>query len=111
MKPSQPAATSVLRSCDTDTVKTEIAPDGTRKRVLRYESLGEVPRKQASEVLDQPITAAGNKLPTRSRVTFRGVASDGEVSVLPMYKHSTPNASTLHAEEAPVAAVRRDGDL
>jgi integrase len=69
--------------------ETEIAPDGTRKRVLRYEALGEVPRKQASEVLNQRITAAGNKVPTRSRVTFRGLASDWEVSVLPMYKHST----------------------
>jgi integrase len=69
--------------------ETEIAPDGTRKRVLRYEALGEITRKQASETLNQRITAAGNKMPTRSRVTFRTLASEWEGSVLPMYKHST----------------------
>ena len=68
----------------------EIAPDGTRKKVLRYEALGEVTRKQASDMLSQRITAAGNgKAPTRSRVTFRTLAGEWDASVLPMYKHST----------------------
>ena len=68
----------------------EIAPDGTRKKVLRYESLGEVTRKQAADTLAQRITAAGNgKATTRSRVTFRTLAGEWEISVLPMYKHST----------------------
>ena len=48
----------------------EIVPDGTRKKVLRYEALGEVTRKQASDTLNQRLMAAGNgKAPTRSRVT------------------------------------------
>jgi integrase len=68
----------------------EIAPDGTRKKVLRYEALGEVTKKQASDTLAQKLAAAGNgRAPTRSRVTFRTLASEWEASVLPMYKHST----------------------
>ena len=68
----------------------EIAPDGTRKKVLRYEALGEVTRKQASDTLAQKLAAAGNgKAPTRSRVTFRTLAGEWDASVLPMYKHST----------------------
>ena len=68
----------------------EIAPDGTRKKVLRYEALGEVSRKQASDTLAQRMAAAGDgKAPTRSRVTFRTLASEWDASVLPMYKHST----------------------
>ena len=64
----------------------EIAPDGTRKKVLQYESLGEVTRKQASETLNQRITAAGNsKTASRSRVTFRTLAGEWDASVLPMY--------------------------
>ena len=68
----------------------EIAPDGTRKKVLRYEALGEVTRKQATDTLALRMTAAGNgKAPTRSRVTFRTLAGEWDASVLPMYKHST----------------------
>jgi integrase len=68
----------------------EIAPDGTRRKVLRYEALGEVTRKQASETLNQRVTAAGNrKTPTRSHVTFRTLAGEWDATVLPMYKHST----------------------
>ena len=70
--------------------ETEIAPDGTRRRALRYEALGEVTRKRASEILNQRLTAAGHsKAPTRSRVTFRTLAGEWDTSVLPMYKHST----------------------
>jgi len=68
----------------------EIAPDGTRKRVLRFESLGEVTRKQASETLAQRMGAAGTSgRPARSRITFRTLAGESGTSVLPMYKHST----------------------
>ncbi len=64
----------------------EIAPDGTRRKVLRYEALGEVTRKQASETLNQRVTAAGNrKTPTRSHVTFRTLAGEWDATVLPMY--------------------------
>jgi integrase len=70
--------------------ESEIAPDGTRRKVLRYETLGEITRKQAANVLTQRITAAGtSKAPTRSRVSFRTLAGEWDASVLPMYKHST----------------------
>jgi hypothetical protein len=70
--------------------ETEIAPDGTRKKVLRYEALGEVTRKVASDTLSQKRAAAGARTaPMRSRVTFRTLASEWDASVVPMYKHST----------------------
>src|SRR3954467_11991326 len=47
----------------------EIAPDGTTQRVLRYENLGPVSRKEASGILAQRLVEAG-KAPMRSRVTF-----------------------------------------
>jgi integrase len=68
----------------------EIAPDGRTKRALRYEALGQISRGEAAEILAQRMAAAGNgKTPTRSRVTFRALASDWQANVLPMYKHST----------------------
>ena len=68
----------------------EIAPDGTRKRVLRFKSLGDVTRKIASETLAQRMGAAGaSGTPARSRITFRTLAGEWGTSVLPMYKHST----------------------
>jgi integrase len=67
----------------------EIAPDGTTRKVLRYETLGQISRGEASDVLAQKVAAASGKAPTRSRVTFRTLATEWQVSVLPMYKHST----------------------
>jgi integrase len=68
----------------------EIAPDGTRQKVQRYEALGEVTRKQASDTLAQRMAAGGNgNKPTRSRVLFRALAAEWQAHVLPMYKHST----------------------
>jgi integrase len=68
----------------------EIAPDGTRRKVLRYEALGKVSRKQATDTLQQRMSAAGSSTPAiRSRVTFRTLADEWDSSVLPMYKHST----------------------
>src|SRR5687767_1125244 len=68
----------------------EIAPDGTTRRALRYERLGPMSRREASQILAQKMAAAsGNKAPTRSRVTFGTLASEWETTVLPMYKHST----------------------
>ena len=68
----------------------EIAPDGTQQKVLRYESLGEVTRKEASTALAQRVAAGGNSnKPTRSRVLFRTLAAEWQAHVLPMYKHST----------------------
>jgi integrase len=68
----------------------EIAPDGTRRRTQRYEALGEVTRKQASDTLAQRMAAGGKSgQPTRSRVVFRTLAAEWLTHVLPMYKHST----------------------
>ncbi len=70
--------------------ETEIAPDGTTRRVLRYETLGQVSRRHAGDLLAQRLVAAGNsKAPVRSRVAFRTFASEWQAHVLPMYKHST----------------------
>jgi integrase len=70
--------------------ETEIAPDGTRRKILRYEALGDVTKKQASDTLAQKLAAASNRAgPMRSRVTFRTLAGEWEKSVVPMYKHST----------------------
>jgi integrase len=66
----------------------EIAPDGTKKRVLRYENLGSVPRRHATEILAQRLAAAG-QTPRRPLLTFRRLAQEWQRTVLPMYKHST----------------------
>jgi integrase len=68
----------------------EIAPDGTRTRVLRYERLMPMSRRQASAILAQRVAVASSqKAPTGSRVTFRTLANEWQTTVLPMYKHST----------------------
>jgi integrase len=68
----------------------EIAPDGTKKRVLRYETLGKMSRREASDILREKLAAASrSNTPIRSRVTFRTIATEWDTSVLPMYKHST----------------------
>jgi integrase len=68
----------------------EIAPDGTRRKAQRYEALGEVTRKLASDTLAQRMAAGDNgSKPMRSRVAFRTLAAEWEAHVLPMYKHST----------------------
>lgn len=68
----------------------EIAPDGTTRRVLRYETLGQMSRRKASDILAQKMAAVSSKKePTRSRVTFRTLANEWQTTVLPMYKHST----------------------
>src|SRR5439155_20775027 len=67
----------------------EIAPDGTTKKVLRYEALGKISRGEAAEILTRKLAAAGTKLPTRSRVTFQTLVNEWKATVLPMYKYST----------------------
>lgn len=68
----------------------EVAPDGTLRRVLRYETLEPMSRREATQILAQKLAAAsdGSK-PTRSRVTFATLATEWQETVLPMYKHST----------------------
>lgn len=67
----------------------EIAPDGTKQKVLRYEALGEVSRKEAAERLAQKLATTGTNRAIRSRVTFRTIATSWETHVMPMYKTST----------------------
>jgi integrase len=67
----------------------EIAPDGTKKRVLRYERLGPMSRREAADILAQKLAKGCGKAPTRSLVTFGTLASEWQAAVLPMYKHST----------------------
>ncbi len=68
----------------------EIAPDGTRKKALRYETLGEVTRKEAANALAQRMAAASAaRGPVRSRVTFRTLVNQWLDSVVPLYKPST----------------------
>lgn len=70
--------------------ETEIAPDGTTRRVLRYESLDVESRRDASTILTQRLAAVSSRArPTRSQVLFRTLVADWDASVLPMYKHST----------------------
>ncbi|MEO8680186.1 MAG: tyrosine-type recombinase/integrase [Vicinamibacterales bacterium] len=68
----------------------EIAPDGTARRALRYETLGPMSRKDAADILAQRLAAAGSsRAPVRSRVAFRTFAREWQAHVMPMYKHST----------------------
>ena len=69
----------------------EIAPDGTIKKRLCYEALGNISRAEAGEILRRKMAEFGSSDgPTRSRVTFLTLAQQWEVDVLPTkYKHST----------------------
>jgi integrase len=67
----------------------ELAPNGTLRRVLRYETLGQVSRKRATQILAERLAAAGGRTPARSLVTFGTVANQWLKIVLPMYKTST----------------------
>lgn len=67
----------------------EVAPDGTKQRVIRYENLGLVSHADAKRLLAQRVAVAGSPAPPRSRVTFAALAAEWQVHVVPMYKHST----------------------
>jgi len=68
----------------------EIAPDGSRKMVNRCEALGQISKREASDMLAQRLAAsAQGDGPMRSRVRFEAVAAEWERTVLPMYKKST----------------------
>lgn len=57
--------------------------------MLRYEALGDVTRKIASDTLARKLVVAGeDTTPMRSRITFRTLVGEWEASVMPMYKHS-----------------------
>ena len=67
----------------------EIVADGSTKRVLRYETLGPVLKGEATQTLAERLALAGAKRPLRSHILFETLAAQWEVTVLPMYKHST----------------------
>ena len=67
----------------------EIAPDGSRKKVLRYKTLGPVSKKEASRILSNHLALAGTNRIQRPRVLFEMLAAQWEDTVLPMYKYST----------------------
>jgi len=68
----------------------EITPDGTVKRVLRYEALERMSRRAAANVLAARVSAAQqSKGPLRSRVRFDTLAAEWQRTVMPMYKTST----------------------
>jgi hypothetical protein len=67
----------------------EVVPDGTKKRVLRYENLGAMSHTEAKQILAQRVAAAGIPGRARSRVSVATLAAEWQVHVLPMYKHST----------------------
>ena len=70
--------------------ETETSPDGTRKRVLRYERLGEMSRKHAADILMQRVAAANTTHVVAPLTwTFRELAAQWQATVLPMYKPST----------------------
>jgi integrase len=58
--------------------------------VLRYQALGDISQRVASNALAQKLAKAGlSTRPTRSQVTFQTLAAEWEATVVPMYKHST----------------------
>src|SRR4051794_39544516 len=69
----------------------EMAPDGGLKKRLCYEALGDVTRAEAGEILRRKVAnSGGSDGPKRSRVTFRTLAQQWQIDVLPTkYKHST----------------------
>ncbi len=96
--------------------ETEIGSDGTRKRVLRYETLGEMSRKQAKDILAQRVAATSTKTITApSTLTFRELVVQWQTTVLPMFKYSTRKHRTFFARkhliprfgDRPVSAMTR----
>ena len=80
--------------------ETEISPDGTLKRVLSYETLGEMSRKKAGDILAQQVAAASTKtIAVRSELTFRELVVQWQATVLPMDKHSTRKHRTFFAKK------------
>ncbi len=70
--------------------ESEIAPDGTTKRVLRFQTLGAMPQREAAKILSRKIMAATDgATQNRACITFDTLVEEWMASVLPMYKPST----------------------
>src|SRR6266700_3731441 len=72
--------------------ETELTKDGSKKRVFRYERVGEISRKEAADILAQRIAASANKPIARTCITFQELVNEWKATVLPMYKLSTRKA-------------------
>ncbi len=70
-----------------------LMPDGSIRRVLKFETLGSVSKKEAVQKLQDRLAAC--QAPRRGPVTFQELASTWKATVLPMYKYSTQKG---HAE-------------
>ena len=64
-----------------------IMKDGKGRRVLRYEALGHVSRKEAAKKLREKLRTAD--VPREAPITFEELAREWVRSILPMYKYST----------------------
>ena len=64
-----------------------IVKDGKGQRVLRYEALGHVSRKEAAKKLREKLRTAD--VPRKAPITFEELAREWVRSILPMYKYST----------------------
>jgi len=69
--------------------ENEIAPTGKLRRVLRYEQLGPMLRRDAAQILGQRVAAAADPKTIRSRMQFDVLVAEWERTVVPMYKSST----------------------
>jgi len=69
--------------------ETEMMQDGSTRRVQRNETLGEISRKEASDILSQRVATSTNKPVLRARSTFAEIASQWEATIVPNYKFST----------------------
>ena len=70
-----------------------IVKDGRRQRVLRYEALGNVSRKEAAKKLREKLQTSD--VPRQAPITFEELAQEWVRSIVPMYKYST-RKSHLH---------------
>lgn len=70
--------------------EAEIAEDGSRRKILRYETLeAGLSKKEAERILADRLAAARNGKPNQSKKFFKTLAAEWKANVLPMYKHST----------------------
>jgi len=83
-------------------------PDGSQKRVLRYESLGGVSRKEATRILNERLAAV--QLIRRPDLNFSELVDAWKTSILPLYKHSTRKMH-LHILERQILPRFRNVDL
>ncbi len=67
----------------------EIGPDGTRRRVQRYEALGPIAKSKATKILAERLASCADDHATRSRVRFDHLATKWLTDLLPMYRYST----------------------